>query len=182
MAKWPNVPAVYGWLSLSRRGDWLVKGQRVLHPATRAFIGRNYGGDDEGRWFFQNGPQRVYVELEYTPWVIAVDCAGELITHTGKAIAAPERAWLDDAGNLLLTTDIGIGVLDDRDLEAISVHFRHASGETSHERLEEAIAETQSGLPGNLNLVWKRRTLTVDSVPRAQVAKRFGFNPLPETA
>ena len=21
LAKWPNVPAVYGWLSLSRRGD-----------------------------------------------------------------------------------------------------------------------------------------------------------------
>jgi hypothetical protein len=31
------------------------------------FIQRNYDHDAQGQWFFQNGPQRVYVELEATP-------------------------------------------------------------------------------------------------------------------
>src|SRR3990170_3644456 len=26
MAKWPNVPVVYGWLALDRRGQWSIKG------------------------------------------------------------------------------------------------------------------------------------------------------------
>ena len=30
MAKWPNVPAVYGWLTLDRRGNWLLQGERIV--------------------------------------------------------------------------------------------------------------------------------------------------------
>ncbi|HUI59871.1 MAG TPA: DUF2946 family protein, partial [Steroidobacteraceae bacterium] len=69
MAKWPNVPSVYGWLTLDRRGRWAIKGERLTNPAITAFIGRNYGSDPQGRWFFQNGPQRVFVSLAYTPLV-----------------------------------------------------------------------------------------------------------------
>jgi len=25
LAKWPEVPAVYGWLALDRRGNWLLR-------------------------------------------------------------------------------------------------------------------------------------------------------------
>ena len=46
-----------------------VKGSRIDHDKLLAFIGRNYASDDRGAWFFQNGPQRVYVELECTHWV-----------------------------------------------------------------------------------------------------------------
>jgi len=70
MAKWPNVPAVYGWLALDRRGNWLIKGERIANQALRDFISRNYAADDAGRWYFQNGPQRVYVTLAYTPLVV----------------------------------------------------------------------------------------------------------------
>ena len=69
MAKWPNVPNVYGWLTLDRRGNWLIKGDRISNPGVVAFIGRNYGADEQGRWYFQNGPQRVFVTLEYAPYV-----------------------------------------------------------------------------------------------------------------
>ena len=75
MAKWPNVPAVYGWLSLDRRGNWRIKGERIANAGISAFIGRNYGQDNEGRWFFQNGPQRVYVALDYTPFVYRIHAA-----------------------------------------------------------------------------------------------------------
>ena len=69
MARWPNVPHVYGWLSLDRRGVWRIKNDTVTSELIAAFIGRNYASDDAGRWFFQNGPQRVFVALEYTPFI-----------------------------------------------------------------------------------------------------------------
>ena len=72
MAKWPNVPAVYGWLSLDRRGQWLLQGERISNPTVTAFIGRNYERDERGCWFFQNGPQRVFVQLDYAPLVLRV--------------------------------------------------------------------------------------------------------------
>ncbi|HEV7478182.1 MAG TPA: DUF2946 family protein, partial [Burkholderiales bacterium] len=70
MAKWPNVPAVYGWLSLDRRGSWRIKAERISNVALREFIARNYQADERGCWYFQNGPQRVFVELAYTPLVV----------------------------------------------------------------------------------------------------------------
>lgn len=72
MAQWPQLPAVYGWLALDRRGNWLLKEPgserfgRIGNAAMRDFISRNYAADERGRWFFQNGPQRVYVQLAYT--------------------------------------------------------------------------------------------------------------------
>jgi hypothetical protein len=115
MAKWPNVPAVHGWLALTARGEWRLRNERIDNAAIRAFIGRNYAVDDAGRAYFQNGPQRVYVELERTPWIYRVGPDGRLSAHTG---ARPERiraaALLDD-GTLVLDTDLGPGSIDDRD-------------------------------------------------------------------
>ena len=41
MAKWPDVPDVYGWLSLDRRGNWLIRStsatpsfERIGNPRT----------------------------------------------------------------------------------------------------------------------------------------------------
>src|SRR5690242_19523336 len=67
IVKWPNVPAVFGWLELDRRGNWRIKGEKIANAALREFIGRNYERDERGRWFFQNGPQRVYVRLACAP-------------------------------------------------------------------------------------------------------------------
>jgi len=67
IAKWPNVPAVYGWLLLTKRGEWRIRGEPIVNAAIGDFIGRNYAADDRGRWFLQNGPQRVYVDLELSP-------------------------------------------------------------------------------------------------------------------
>jgi hypothetical protein len=115
LAKWPNVPAVYGWLDLDRRGNWLIKGERIANLALREFIARNYAADPQGRWFFQNGPQRVYVRLAYTPFVMHFE--GErLFDHCGRAVSALET-FLDDEGSVLIRGEHGVGVLDDRDLE-----------------------------------------------------------------
>lgn len=114
MAKWPNVPDVYGWLSLDRRGNWLIKNEKIGNPAFREFIGRNYQPDARGCWYFQNGPQRVFVKLAYTPLVVHHD--GEaLIDHCGRPFAAKE-IFLDDEGSVLMAGEAGIALLDDRDL------------------------------------------------------------------
>jgi len=114
LAKWPNVPAVYGWLALDRRGNWLIKGQRIGNAALRDFIGRNYQADERGRWYFQNGPQRVYVSLAYAPLVVRYE--GErLVDHCGRPFAAAE-ALEDDEGSVLFPGSGTIGLLDDRDL------------------------------------------------------------------
>src|SRR5687768_17013866 len=115
IARWPNVPAVYGWLSLDRRGNWLIKGERIANVGLREFIARNYEADGRGRWFFQNGPQRVFVALAYTPFVMHYQ--GErLFDQCGREVSAQET-YVDDEGSVLVLGEHGIGLLDDRDLE-----------------------------------------------------------------
>jgi hypothetical protein len=118
MAKWPDVPDVYGWLSLDRRGNWLIKGERIGNQALRDFIGRNYQADSRGCWYFQNGPQRVFVALAYTPLVLHLD--GEaLFDHCGRPFSA-DQAYLDEEGSVLMAGKPGAGLLDDRDLGGYS--------------------------------------------------------------
>ncbi len=136
LRKWPNVPHVYGWLGLCARGDWYLrdartqaagpfpeaKGSRIEHRRLREFIERNYAADAAGCWYFQNGPQRVYVELECAPWVWRLtepDAGLAIESHTGQA-AQFESAWLDAAGRLFLTTDLGLGLVHSADMERAS--------------------------------------------------------------
>jgi len=114
LAKWPNVPAVYGWLALDRRGNWRIKGQRISNAALREFIARNYECDAQGRWFFQNGPQRVYVSLAYTPLVVHYD-ADRLLDQCGRPFGC-DTIYQDDEGSVLIAAGGRIALLDDREL------------------------------------------------------------------
>jgi hypothetical protein len=115
MAKWPNVPAVYGWLELTSRGEWKIKGDTIANESIREFIGRNYTNDGRGNWFFQNGPQRVFVSLEATPIIYRLDETGRLETHTGAHPHELRRAFADADGRLLLETELGPGLVDSQD-------------------------------------------------------------------
>ncbi len=140
MAKWPQVPHCTGWLGLDARGNWYMrddraqaqggfasglpgaKGSRLQHEKLIDFIGRNYAcestGAYAGQWFFQNGPQRVFVELEATPWVWRVDYAEGLFvvhSHTGLP-ARPQRCALDEHGRLYLETELGFGLVHTQDM------------------------------------------------------------------
>ena len=134
MAKWPQVPDCFGWLALDARGDWYLrddaaqaegsfacgapgaKGSRLRHDKLIGFIGRNYGADADGRWYFQNGPQRVYVELERAPWVWRLSADFGLHTHTGLATHCL-GAWLDEYGWLYLHSPLGLGLVHTLDME-----------------------------------------------------------------
>jgi Protein of unknown function (DUF2946) len=132
LRKWPKVPHCYGWLALDARGDWYmrderiqaagafpkVKGSVIRHEKLLGFIHRNYALDDRGAAYFQNGPQRVYVELEATPWIWRVqwrDGAPQLSAHTG-APARARSSWVDEDGRLYLDTDQGFGLVHSLDM------------------------------------------------------------------
>ena len=134
LKKWPGVPHCYGWLALDARGDWYmrddrtqaagpfpqIKGSRIEHVKLREFIERNYAHDESGCWFFQNGPQRVYLELEAAPWVwrlqAQADGAVALHSHTGLP-AGFGSAWQDEAGRLFVATSLGLGLVHTLDME-----------------------------------------------------------------
>jgi hypothetical protein len=177
MAKWPRVPAVFGWLSLSRRGDWLLKGERVHNPGIRDFFGRNYACDDLGRWYVQNGPQRVYVLLDYTPWVIRAGGAETpWHTHTGKPVAAVRGAYVDDGGALLLDTDLGPGVVHDRDLETLVSALCDGRGRPlPAAALTAALDRLQAGESADLRLLTARGPVAVMPLRAEEAPARFGY-------
>jgi hypothetical protein len=129
IAKWPNVPHCFGWLGLDARGGWYMRDDRVQaqgafpqskgsllrHEKLIDFIHRNYERDDQGQWFFQNGPQRVYVELEVAPLVWRIGPGQAVTSHTGRPARA-RRAILDDEGRVYLDTDLGFGLVHTLDV------------------------------------------------------------------
>jgi hypothetical protein len=135
IAKWPNVPAVYGWLALDRRGNWLIKGERIANAALREFIARNYEADARGCWFFQNGPQRVFVSLAYTPFVVHYE-GDRLFDHCGRPFAVTDT-FQDDEGSVLMHGERGIALLDDRDL------LRYADSAELLQRIDRSEVETR---------------------------------------
>ena len=133
MGRWPDVPHCFGWLGLDGRGDWFLrdqpsqdrgafssgvpgaKGSRLEHAGLIAFIQRNYASDEVGQWYFQNGPQRVYVELEVTPWIWRISDSQEITSHTGIP-AQFQSALLDERGWLYLQTSLGCGLVHTQDM------------------------------------------------------------------
>lgn len=129
LAKWPNVPDCYGWLGLDARGQWYMRDDRtqaagpfpesrgsvLRHDKLIEFIQRNYECDAAGQWFFQNGPQRVYVELEVTPWIWRMDEDFSITTHSGEAAQATD-CLLDEAGRLYFVAAQGLGLLHTLDV------------------------------------------------------------------
>jgi hypothetical protein len=135
MAKWPNVPDCHGWLGLDARGNWYMRDDRVqaagAFPASKGsllqheklidFIQRNYVSDTAGQWYFQNGPQRVYVELEDTPWIWRLQPDGRVLSHTGVEVAVKD-CRLDETGRLYLVTELGMGLVHSADMLLAADH------------------------------------------------------------
>jgi hypothetical protein len=182
LKKWPNVPHCYGWLALDARGDWYmrddriqqagpfpqVKGSRITHDKLISFIERNYGHDEAGQWFFQNGPQRVYLQLEAAPWVWRVKAgdagsAPEVKTHTGLA-ARVLTSWLDETGRLYLQAVVtGASDPPARSAASGAPAEQPAFGIVHTQDMLDAAQAVEQGL-------WTPQPLQTDAAPR-----RFHF-------
>ncbi len=173
IAKWPNVPACYDWLSLDRRGDWRLQGERVTHRGLIEFMNRQYGADEAGCWFVQNGPQRVFVELACTPWIFRRQGDG-FFSHTGQPAGAIHAIHLDENGSILLETALGIGLLDDRDLAGFFAECRSATGAPADDENLLGLMNGSEKFPIDWQSIPLQRIAAVD------LPKRFNFVSRPQ--
>lgn len=186
MAKWPNVPHCYGWLALDARGAWRMRDERAQHlnlagdkvtqTALLGFVNRNYAVDERGCWYFQNGPQRVFLNLEATPFIARTDPALGLVLHTGEAVTALTGAWLTDQGEFIVTLAGKVAQLDDRDAAQLIAWLQLDGAPLS----DEALMAWMEGGPGQLSLQYRGQELAVERIAAARVAQQFGFERLPQ--
>jgi hypothetical protein len=91
-----------------------------------------------------------------------------------------DGAWIDDAGIVLLTTDVGVGMIDDSNLDRLLSCFFDASGATlTEEAIAHAIEQLQSGNSAELFLRFRDSTVPVTAIAAADVPAKFGFVPRP---
>lgn len=173
-AHWPTVPACYGWLALDRRGQWRLQGEPVRHPGLIQFLNRHYAHDEAGRWFVQNGPQRVYVDLLLTPWIYRSEGAG-FVSHTGQPAGEIRALYLDAEGSILIDAELGVGVLDDRDIPAVLAACTDATGEPAG---EEALLAIMAGRPHAV----RHEGRPLLPLPAVDLARHFGFVRQPRAA
>jgi hypothetical protein len=186
IAKWPNVPHCYGWLALDARGSWRMRdeaaqqaqapGDKLTNAALVGFINRNYLHDERGCWYFQNGPQRVYVNLATTPFVARTDPVLGFVLHTGQPLAQPEQVFMLEAGSIVVRAGEQLAQLDDRDvaqlLQAMEMDGRPVS--------DEGLMAWLEGGSGKLALRWQDSRIEVERLGADEAPRRFGFVQRPD--
>ena len=157
-----------------------LPGQVIQHRALNEFIARNYACDIHGRYFFQNGPQRVFITLDATPWIVRMNpnnLEHELITQCGHSID-PEGALSDEHGNIYIVGKViqtiyqdssdgqfikrhtlTIALLHDHDLD-------HFSGLAK-------LKEEACSFRGSWQ--WNKKELPLDPVHSQELSKRYHF-------
>ncbi|RXZ43375.1 DUF2946 family protein [Crenobacter cavernae] len=120
IAKWPDVPACYGWLALDARGAWRIAGERVMHAGLAAFFSRNYEVGQTGEAYVQNGPQRAYVTLEDTPYVARVEASGTFRRLPDGVAAEAAAVWLSDDGVFYVELEGRLARVHDHDTATLA--------------------------------------------------------------
>ena len=190
MAKWPNVPYCYGWLALDARGNWRMRddnaqrlglpGDKLANAALVGFIARNYQHDDRGCWYFQNGPQRVYVNLETTPFVARTDPAHGFVLHTGAPLEGIEAAFITEAGELILQAGDIVAQLDDRDVAQVLGTVEAEGRPLGDEALLAWLEGGTLTAPATVKI--SGSSVALQKTDRDVVADRFGFRRVPTPA
>jgi Protein of unknown function (DUF2946) len=193
--KWPNVPDCFGWLALDRRGQWRMRdeftqknklpGQVVKHAALNEFIARNYARDGVGRYFFQNGPQRVFISLDATPWIVRItpsNLGPNLINQCNQSME-PTAALSDEKGNIYIVGTVNQTIYDSnnntqfikRDDQTIALLHDH---DLDHFSGLAKLREEACSFGGSW--VWREKQLPLDPIHSDELATRFNFITNPE--
>ena len=190
LIKWPNVPHCFGWLALDRRGQWRMRdeyaqtnqlpGNVIQHVALNEFISRNYAHDSLGRYFFQNGPQRVFISLDATPWIarmIPSESGPQLSTQCGTEIK-PHGALSDEKGNIYITGSIPQSLSDQiystvfTQTESLSIALLH-DHDLDLFSDQSQVEEDACSFRGSWQ--WDGKDLPIEPIHSAELAGRFHF-------
>jgi hypothetical protein len=194
LIKWPNVPHCFGWLALDRRGQWRMRdefaqanklaGSVIQHAALNEFISRNYACDSLGRYFFQNGPQRVFITLDATPWIarmIPGENGPQLLTQCGTEIK-PHSALSDEKGNIYITGIIAQSLSDQIDsfvftkTESLSVALLHDHDLDLFSN-QSKVMEDACSYRGSWQ--WDGEDLPIEPIHSLELSDRFHFIKVP---
>ena len=142
-------------------------GALLQHEALMAFIQRNYLADEAGQWFFQNGPQRVFVSLATAPLTGRLMPDGRVRTGT-PADFQPRQAFLTPDGDCyLLDATAHAALLDGADLAAVS--FINAQGRLATD------ADWEHGPGPGWQLRAGRFCLPLQTVSQEAIPMQCGF-------
>ena len=197
LIKWPNVPDCYGWLALDRRGQWRMRnefaqennlpGQVIEHSALKEFITRNYACDSLGRYFFQNGPQRVFISLDATPWIARIipnNQQLQLITQSQSGIE-PNTALSDENGNIYIVGLIEQVIYQDLEKQefskekVLSVALLHDHDLDLFSELAK-LHEEACSFSGSWN--WHGRQLPLNPIHSRELGALFHFSAKPSSS
>jgi hypothetical protein len=160
-----------------------LPGTVIVHQALNEFISRNYACDTEGRYFFQNGPQRVFITLDATPWIVRIipdDQQTKLLTQCQSPIE-PSAALSDENGNIYIVGEIS---------QVIYENSNQATQTTFSTQAKESIAllhdhdldlfselailkEEACSFGGSWN--WHGKQLPLDPIHSSELAGRFDY-------
>ncbi len=190
LIKWPNVPDCFGWLALDRRGHWRMRdefaqknqlpGQVIQHAALNAFISRNYACDTLGRYFFQNGPQRVFISLDATPWIARInpcDQGWELGTQCGVSID-PSAALSDERGNIYIVGLINKTIYEYLDSRSFTKE-RSPSVALLHDHdlvhFSEFVKLREEACSFGGSWIWHEKQLPLEPIHSNELGARFNY-------
>ena len=190
LVRWPNVPHCFGWLALDRRGQWRMRdefaqanqlaGSVIQHAALNEVISRNYACDSLGRYFFQNGPQRVFITLDATPWIARIipsESGLQLLTQCGTEIK-PHGALSDEKGNIYITGLITQSFPDQIDVttftktESLSVALLH-DHDLDLFSDQSKVLEDACSFRGSWQ--WDGKNLPIEAIHSVELCERFCF-------
>lgn len=164
-----------------------LAGDVIKHAALNAFIARNYASDSEGRYFLQNGPQRVYVNLEVTPWVVRMMPTGntdkpwEFQTQC-ESLLLPTAAFMDEAGGILIEGQItqtcatGPAANSFQEIKRLSIALLHDHDLELFSGMA-ALDHAACALDGKW--LWHGKHLPLEPITREEVVRRFEYQMRP---
>jgi hypothetical protein len=196
LIKWPNVPHCFGWLALDRRGQWRMRdefaqanqlvGSVIQHVALNEFISRNYARDSVGRYFFQNGPQRVFITLDATPFIARIipgESGPQLFTQCGTKIS-PQGALSDEKGNIYIT-GLTLQSCPDQIDEAVFTKTESLSVALLHDHDLDLFADQSKVQEDACSFRgvwrWNGKDLPIEPFLSAELSQRFQFIKVPSS-
>ena len=198
LIKWPNVPACFGWLALDRRGQWRMRdeyaqqnqlsGQVIQHAALVDFISRNYARDLLGRYFFQNGPQRVFINLDATPWIARMIPNAQSIKMTNQCgtQVEPSGALSDENGNIYIIANAPEVIYEDSNQQQDQFHTQEQQTVALlHDHDLDLFADlaklNEEACSFGGSWLWQGKRLPLEPIHSQELSKRFGFiqKPMP---